>query len=316
MTIANQRAPRIAGASTFALIDRASVTALARNPSPIGMLLRSVPDWMLHAADKWAGQDFDRQRQIEIPYREDYLPLPDPWQYLRDAPFIAAETKRVCRAAQSWLNGLRVLCRLATGFATLNTDWYQEVARAKAAGDNPRQESALAKLSEKFVLSQLIQQEVAAQDDPGVRDEAALLLKKRQAQIAHRPKAQRSKAEASRPILQAAEIERQFCLEYHLVSSWICFPSGPWPGLMFWGNKALTKWTLARLHRDPNRFPDREGRDYLKKVRQRLELIPVSEKSPVVWDVEISPIANAGLEIAGWGRNRELVFRGQVTRLS
>jgi hypothetical protein len=63
---------------------------------------------------------------------------PDPWQFLLDAPALSQKNMGLLRAAQSWLAGLRVLCRLSTGVATLSTDWLTKAEDAKASGDLPQ----------------------------------------------------------------------------------------------------------------------------------------------------------------------------------
>ena len=202
--------------NSFAFVDRASVAALARNESPIGKILSSLPDWLLSAADKWAEQETDYQAKHNAPWQK-YLPLPDPWQYLLDAPGVPPQTKKVCRAAQSWLAGLRKLGHMATGCGTLNTDWYEEVAKARAKGDKRREEYAFAKIADKLVLSQLLQQDLRTQKDPKVSEQAVLWLRKRQAQIRHRCTLQRAKPEGFKPMLRLREIEKSFLLEYYLV---------------------------------------------------------------------------------------------------
>ena len=43
----------------FALEDLSFVVGLARHPGPIGDALRSLPAWLLQAADDWAKFNFE-----------------------------------------------------------------------------------------------------------------------------------------------------------------------------------------------------------------------------------------------------------------
>ena len=134
-----KRRGRVRPKNSFAFVDRACVADLARNESPIGHFLRSLPDWMLRAADRWAQQETDSRANRKGPW-QDYLPLPNPWKYLLDAPSVSPKGKTVCRGAQSWVVGLRKLCHMAEGCGTLRTDWYEEVAKARAKGDKRRED--------------------------------------------------------------------------------------------------------------------------------------------------------------------------------
>ena len=83
---------------------------------------------------------------------------------------------------------------------------------------------------------------------------------------------------------------------------------------MFWSNTAMTKWLFARMGRDPSKHHDL-GRAHVQKTRQRLGLIPVNGKRPVIEDIRITPSSNgAGLRVMGYGRNRTFVFEGEMQR--
>ncbi len=298
---------------TFSFSDLSTVVEVARGESPIGAFLRQLPDsqWLLPAADRWAAQEADYQEKHNIPNR---LPLPDPWQYLLDAPVVSPGAKAVCRSAQSWIWGLRRLCRLATGVATLKTDWLEDAEKAKANGNLQQSYRAMTKIADKLSPSPVFQkdtQEHAAESR--IVQQMQWYVQQRRAKIVHRPYAQRAKADSFNPKFRLTEIERDFPLEFLLVESWMCFPNGGWPGLMWWGNKAVTKWVLTRLHRNPNQFYN-DGRGYIKKIRQRLGLLPVSDKSPWVWDVTVKSLTDGGFEITGWGRNGNQVFNGKRMR--
>jgi hypothetical protein len=294
---------------SFAFIDQAFVSALAQNESPLGMILSSLPDWMLRAADRWAQQDVDFRAKQKGP-REGYLPLPDPWRYLLEVPSISASTKKTLRAAQSWLVGLRKLCHMAEGCGTLRTDWYEEAAKARAKGNKRRESYFLAKIAGRVGLFKRIQRDLQAEGK--LSEEAAVWCAKRQAQLKRRSVWQRAKADFE-PMLRLEEIEKNFPFEYYLIESWLCFPSGPWPGLMFWSNEAMTKWLFARMEK-PRTSYGNLGRDRVKKTRQRLGLLQVDAKSPVVWDVTIHRFANGGLTVKGHDRKGCLVFSGEFRR--
>ena len=297
--------------NSYAFIDRASIATLAHNESPIGQILRSLPDWMLPAADKWAQQEADYVKKHPGPWQK-YLTLPDPWQYLLDAPGVSAQTKKVCRAAQSWLVGLRKLCHMATGYGTLNTDWYMETAKARAEGDKGRENYAIEKIANKIGLSNLIQQDLRTQKNPQLSEEAAMWRRKRREQLGHYCKWQRAEFE---PMLRVLEIERSFPLEYFLVESWLCFPAGPCPGLMFWSNTAITKWWLAQRKQTSTgtRFANLE-RDRVQKTRQRLGLLPVNGKRPVIEDIKITASSIGGLKVTLRKRDGTVVFEGEKQR--
>jgi hypothetical protein len=304
---------KISRRKTFSFADHASVVVIAKNESLIGEALRSLPDWILRAADKWANQEFECARRKKIPWRQ-YLPLPDPWSFLLGVRGLPRNTENAFRAARSWLFGLRHLCHMAEGFASLKTDWYLELGKAITDGNKRREEYIRAKLANKFVLSKLIQQEVRSQRDQTVREEAAVWLRKRRAQITHRCRGERVKAEAFDPILRVPELEKTFPLEYHLVEAWLCFPNGPWPGLMFWSNKAMTKWLFYRMGRDPKNNANL-GRDRVKKTRQCLGLVPVDEKSPIVWDASVLRSNSGNLKVTGSARDGKEAFSGECRRL-
>lgn len=77
----------------------------------------------------------------------------------------------------------------------------------------------------------------------------------------------------------------------------------------------MTKWLFARMGKDQTSY-ESLGRERVKKARQRLGLIPVSDKSPIVWDVEIQRLINGGLKVIGYDRKRTLVFSGEFRRRS
>src|SRR5437867_1832016 len=99
-----------------------SVVELAGDKGLIGQTLRPYQE-LLRAADKWAEQNvYSAEKHKDL----NRLPLPDPWQFILDAPAVSTKSKEVFRAAQSQLGAVRHLIHIAEGIATLNTDWYQE----------------------------------------------------------------------------------------------------------------------------------------------------------------------------------------------
>ena len=238
--------------------------------------------------------------------------MPDPWQYLLDAPAISADAKKVFRAAQSSIAGLYKLSHMAEGCGTLSTDWFEENRQARIQGDTRRQKFFAEKIAGKIGLSKRIEQEIAAKRDPILAEQLSGYRKTRQAQLAHRCRWQR-KSEYE-PLLKLLEIEKAYPLEYHLVESWPCFANGPLPGLMYWSNQAITKWTFTLLGTNRLKRYANLGRDTVKKTRQRLELVPVSDTSPIVWDVDCSLSTDGCIDIKGWNRKREIVFEGKRGR--
>jgi hypothetical protein len=235
--------------------------------------------------------------------RPDYFPIPDPWRILIDEPCVNPFQKQVFRAAQSFLVALKRLCRIAEGFATLNTDQLAELADAQEQGQTRRHKAISRKLAEKFVLSKFIRDETQAKGNLPEIAEANALHTARKKQLAHRSQSQR-KAVDFNPMLAMRQIEKALALETFLVESWLCFPSGAMPGLMFWRNEAITQFW--QFHTGQTQFTP----DTAKKTRQRLGLLPVSHKSPFVWDVEFRKL-NGVIAIAGFNRIGQTVFTGE-----
>jgi hypothetical protein len=117
---------------------------LSKDNGLIGQVLHNYSDELLRAADKWGEQTRENQEKHQDPTR---LPLPDPWQFLLDAPVVPDRDKAVFRAAQSQNVALRHLFHIAQGIATLNTDWFQQSIEAIAKGDRPAYEHAIGKVT-------------------------------------------------------------------------------------------------------------------------------------------------------------------------
>jgi hypothetical protein len=283
----------------------ASVVELARDKGWIGQALRTLPDWLRREADRWAEWNALYQEKHDLPR----LPSRDPWQVLLDAPAVHQRLKEVCRAAQSQLVALRRLCGMATGRATLNTDWLLEARKAKAEGDQRGFDRAIGKVADAYASFDFVWADLKAQHDPELLAQAVRHRKQLRAQLVKR--GHRAEAESLKRAPQWDKIRKEFSVECYLVEQWVNFPGTPLPGLMFWSNKAVTKWLCARVSHAWGAYKNL-GLDHVKKTRQRLGLIPVSEKNPPVWDVVARTLTNGEWELKGWGRNAKVVFGGTL----
>ena len=288
----------------------------------IGEALGALPDWMLRAAARDAEQNAEYQKKHHGPNR---LPCPDPWQFLLDAPGVSPQVKKVCRAAQSQLSGFRCLCRMATGVATLNTDWQQQAVKARRAGDMARSDHAARKLASAlshFTLASTMAQEWS-HGDAARQQNVAAWQRRWHKQLVHR--GQWSDAEGSRLLPRWSEIQRAFPSETLLVFGWVRFcPGGP-PGFMFWSKVALAQYTEyarrkpaamstpeSRLHcvRDINLMRNVEAScSGVKKLCQRLGLLPVNDPARCVWRLAIEPGPGGGFSLTGTRRNGAELFR-------
>jgi len=279
----------------------ASVVELAKDNGLIGQVLRPYQD-LLRAADKWAEQNARcAKKQNEV----NRLPLPDPWQFLLDAPAVSAKSKEVFRAAQSQLGALRHLIHIAEGIATLNTDWYQESLKARVKGDEPRYNHAMKKIADGHVIHAPVQLDVRNQNDPELLKQMECLWRKRRAQLVHRGKGKQVSQPRRWPSWK--EFRSQNGLPVVLVEWWVrCGLDGA-PGLMFWRNEALTK--LLKVHLDQSNLHSTT----IKKIRQQLGLACVGDKEHFVWDVSFKTISTGIREIKGHWRNGKESFSGFIS---
>lgn len=280
-----------------------SVLELARDKGWIGQALSTIPEWVLKAADKWARQDADYQQGHGDPNR---LPLPDPWQFLLDAPAVGDLGKRTCRSAQSQLVALRHLCRMATGVATSETDWQQQALEARASGDKGLSDHAATKVASalwRFEAAQTMPQEFGM-DDPTRVACAEAWQSHRRAQHVHR--SDWDEAKGVRPLPRWDEIQKKFPIQTRLVFGWVRLRIDGPPGLMFWRNQALTKLVLALggKHLSLKNL----GQDYIKNLRQNLGLIPVNDAACLIWHVDLSALSEGGWRFRGYERNDALIF--------
>lgn len=279
----------------------ASLVELSRDSGPIGQVLRRYPEWMLRAADKWAEQDFDYQKKHQDQNR---LPLLDPWQFMLCARAVSSIDKAVFRAAQSQLPALRHLIHIAEGIATLKTDWYQVAVNAQAKGDKRGFNHAMRKILNGHVLKERVQRDVAMQNNPELTEQIGQLQKARRTQLVHR--GERDKIEQLKQWPSWKEFGRNTRLPVVLVEWWVrCGVNGV-PGMMFWRNEALTKF--LKVYLDQTNLPP----ETVKKTRQQLGLIPVSEKKYIVRDFSITTKSSGDREIRGFWRNGQQSFRGVI----
>ena len=285
--------------------ETASVMVLARDTSWIGQALRTIPEALLREADRWAEWNAAYQAKNDLPR----LPSPDPWQFLLDAPVVHQRLKEVCRAAQSQLFALGRVCGMAVGRANLHTDWFQEARKAKARGDQPAYDRAISKVADAYVRFDFVWADLRAQRDPALLAQAARHQNNLRAKLVKRGR--RAEAESLKPKPEWDKIRKAFPVECYLFEHWVNFSGTDLPGLMFWSNKAVTNLLRVRVSHAWQSHKNL-GSDHVKKTRQRLGLIPVSETSPVVSDVRARTLTNGGWELIGLKRNGKITFEGTL----
>lgn len=278
----------------------ASLVELAEDKGLIGQVLRPYQEF-LRAADKWAEQNAESAKKHNDPNR---LPLPDPWQFLIDAPAVSSESKKVFRAAQSQLGALRHLIHIAQGIATLNKDWYEELIRARTLGDKVGYDHAAGKIADGHIIHAQVQEDVRKQNDPELVRQMDRLWQKRRAQLVHRGQGKQVNQPKRWPSWDG--FRKQNGLPVVLVEWWVRCGRGGIPGLMFWRNEALTKF--LKLHLDQVNL----SAPSIKKVRQQLGLLGVGDKDHFVWDVSVEANSAGRLEINGCGRDGKLSFSGVI----
>lgn len=287
------------GKNTVGKYFAPSLVELAEDSGLIGQVLRRYQDF-LSAADKWAEQNADYQEKHQDPNR---LPVPDPWQFLLDARVVSKIDKAVFRAAQSQLRALRHLIHIAEGIATLNKDWYQESVKTKASGNKRKYEHAIRKISDAHILNERVQADVRRWNDPELLKQMNFLLKNRRAQLVRHSKG--NKIEQLKKWPTWNEFGKHNRLPVALGEMWVRCGVNSVPGLMFWRNEALTKF--LKIHLDQSNLDSQT----VKKVRQRLGLIPVGDKDHFVWDCCIQ-CGNGERKIEGYRKNGECSFWGEI----
>lgn len=273
-----------------------NLVKLAKDNGIIGQELRKCQDWFLQAADKDAEWKIDRQLKQQDPNR---LPFADPWQFLLDSPSVSPSLKKVFLAAQSQLNALRRLSRIARGEATLNTDWFEEMSKAKNTREFMHAANKLAAARAQY--SQFNTDIQSRKVDPQFRQWG-----QRQIEKARKERRKRGKGKNFTSLPRAGEVRSEHKLICALVDWWV---RGPYdaPGLMFFRNEALTEFLKIHLP-NTNLSPTA-----VKKVRQQLGLIPVSHKKHFVWDYSLKEASNGNLKSVGYQRRgRKIAFVGEL----
>ena len=249
---------------------------LSRDKGPIGKLLRRIPERILKEAGRW----------------------PDPWGFLRGVPGVSSTDSTVFESAASANNGWLRLTHMAKGTATLNTDWDAELRQAVANGNQAMLEHATRKCFAAMWRYELFRADVPSEDER-IQDEFRQRGVEARRQLVKRGR--RAEAERGIPLPGNAEL-RQFRLEFMLVEWWVrCGESGV-PGLMFWGNAAITE-ALRNLLNRPQLTPAA-----VKRARRNLGLVPASEKTPFVWRVNVWRRNEREWKILGKQRNGSEAF--------
>jgi hypothetical protein len=287
---------QMAAKITLAEYFGCSLVELAKDSGLIGQVLRPYQD-ILRAADKWAEQNADHQNQHNTPGR---LPLPDPWKFLIDAPVVSHKAKAVFRAAQSQIPALSHLFHIAQGFASLNTDWYQESLNAS---DEKGFNHASSKIAHAQIFKETVQMAVRQQNDPKLLEQMEYLKKSRRDHLVRHGRKAEIQQLSQRPSWE--HFGQKNRLPVLLADWWVrCGVDGT-PGLMFWRNEALTEILQARLGQG-NLNPQT-----VKKVRQQLRLIPASVKHHFVWECSVK-YNNQCRTIEGYLRNGKRSFLARL----
>jgi len=290
------------------LAEMSSVVALARDEGYIGQVLREFPDWILREADRSAAWNLDCDEKHGKPNR---LSLPDPWQFLLEVRKVRSCVKDVCRAAQSHLWAWRRIGYMRMGFATLHTDFHEAAITAKAEGDEAKYYHLIAKFADMAVLYAPVQEDVRVNaKNPEIVRQMEHTLKRRQAQLVHR--GEKENARQSKQWQTWAEFAASNRLVAALVSWWVKLPkqigvkvpnfkipgksgliidSQRIPGLMFFRNDALTEFLKFALQN--NALTPQT----VKKVRQRLRLIPAGKKNHPIWYVSFKQRSDGDWEM-------------------
>jgi hypothetical protein len=270
-----------------------NLVELAKDNGTIGHALRTYPNWFLQAADKDAEWKTDYQRKHQDPNR---LPFPDPWQFLLDAPAVSPNLKIVFRAAQSQLKALPRLARIALGEATLNTDWIKEMEKAKNKQTFMRAANKVAAARAKYDLFKTLIQ--SPDVDPQFRQWG-----QRQIEKAQKERRKRGKGKKIKPLPRGSEVRNEHKRICALIHWWVRGPNDA-PGLMFFRNEALTEFLKIYLD-NKNLSPAA-----VKKTRQKLGLIPASNKNHFVWNYSFKATDGEKVKSVGRQRNGKNAFTG------
>lgn len=263
---------------------------LQRADGQIGRVLRRYPD-LIRPADSDAEWRFDYQKERQDPKR---LSLPDPWLFLIKAPVVTEPDRAIFRAAQSQLKALHFLVRVAHGDASLHTDWTEEMDKAYTDCDERRFWHAAETVAGARAKFELFQYLIQAPDvDPQFREWGQKQIEKSKAE-----RRKRGQGKEFEPLPSPRKFkEGYFMVPCALVDWWVTGPSGI-PGLMFWGNSAITN-LFSNICGSPLKAHN------VKKLRRELRLIPTSAESetPAVWRIEVSRHNETEWKIVLWHRD-------------
>jgi hypothetical protein len=123
------------------------------------------------------------------------------------------------------------------------------------------------------------------------------------AQLTHR-----GECEESKNWPPYGEFREQSKLPVLLVEWWVRQGANGAPGFMFWRNEAAAEFLCLRLNRTPADLPPAE----IKKVRQRLGLIPASKNHHLIWSIVIKRNADGNRTLEGLQRSGASVFKGTI----
>jgi hypothetical protein len=290
-----------------------SLAQLARDRGYIGNVLRSLPPELIREADRYGAWKFELAEKAEDPNR---LPLPDPWQFLLDAPCISAETKKVFRAAQSQIIGIQRLCRMALGVASLRTDWHKSAAKAKATKDKKAHLHAMGQVASALMRYEPLQSDLETQSKLDEEFNRQFYYKRAEVRKNRAKRGRAREIAEPVPVPKWSDVRRQFPLETTMVDWWIQLATSGPPGFMFWRNEALTEFLFALRKRNREKPHRNLGLDFIKNKRQTLGLIPVEKHRHLVWDVKLESQQDGKWIITGWSRQlkkrREQLFQGRL----
>ena len=189
------------------------------------------------------------------------------------------------------------------GIAKSRTDLYQKALKAKAHGDEHSYNHAIGKIANEYVFYELPLEDVKKQNDPKLLAQMESLLKKRRAQLVHRGEG--NELRQPKQWQSMNEFRKQNKVAAMLTEWWVrCrIKQRASCRLMFWGNKAITKFLS-------NITGQKLKPENIKKLRKGLGLIPVSREaeSPFVWDINTYSRNGTEWKIEGRQRNGKSAF--------
>jgi len=139
---------------------------------------------------------------------------------------------------------------------------------------------------------------------PEFKSQVESAHKERRRRLAHHKRI--GEIEKRNPLPRSRDIRTEQQLAAMVVEWWVRCGECDVPGLMFFGSKAL--WVLL------SSLSKEATLDSVKKLRQRLGLIAVSDETPFVWSVSIKRMNGVDWHITGQQRDGKEAFSfcGQV----